>query len=175
VLTEVESGLRNGSVFNVKLPQSIAVQERRALNQPVTIVMIEEGAGHARLIERNIRRAGDTNDLAHFGEESSAMDYFNGLRHHPESMKAILVLLDLNLPDISGFAVLDYLKKDVHFMRDRVIFLTTADDRSEIKRSTILVATWISRSLSITASSLRLSVSLVFLFSVIKVPGPLNA
>ncbi len=32
----------------------------------VSIVMIEDDEGHARLIERNIRRAGVTNEITHF-------------------------------------------------------------------------------------------------------------
>ena len=35
---------------------------------PVNIVMIEDDEGHARLIEKNIRRAGILNDIKHFTE-----------------------------------------------------------------------------------------------------------
>ena len=35
-------------------------------HQSVTIVMIEDDEGHARLIEKNIRRAGILNDIKHF-------------------------------------------------------------------------------------------------------------
>lgn len=62
--------------------------------------MIEDDAGHARLIERNIRRAGVTNELVHFANAASARGYFDGLRKRPDSAKPILVLLDLNLPDV---------------------------------------------------------------------------
>ena len=43
--------------------------------QPVTIVMVEDDEGHARLIERNIRRAGISNDIKHFTDGTSALDY----------------------------------------------------------------------------------------------------
>ncbi|MGE0829680.1 MAG: response regulator, partial [Hyphomonadaceae bacterium] len=35
-------------------------------NGQVTIVMIEDDEGHARLIEKNIRRAGVVNPVEHF-------------------------------------------------------------------------------------------------------------
>jgi hypothetical protein len=36
------------------------------MTKPVTIIMIEDDEGHARLIEKNIRRAGVTNDIKAF-------------------------------------------------------------------------------------------------------------
>lgn len=36
---------------------------------PVNIVMIEDDEGHARLIEKNIRRAGISNTIHHFSTE----------------------------------------------------------------------------------------------------------
>jgi DNA-binding response OmpR family regulator len=145
------------------------------LSQPVTIVMIEDDAGHARLIERNIRRAGVTNDLVHFSDASSAMDYFEGLRHHPQGTKPILVLLDLNLPDVSGFELLLYLKKDVYFRRFPVIVLTTTDDRSEIERCYDLGCNvYMTKPVDYDqfATAIR---QLGLFFSIIKVPDPMNA
>ena len=40
--------------------------------QAVTIVMIEDDEGHARLIEKNIRRAGVFNQINHFADGTSA-------------------------------------------------------------------------------------------------------
>ena len=42
--------------------------------KPVTIVMIEDDEGHARLIEKNIRRAGISNHIRHFTDGTSALD-----------------------------------------------------------------------------------------------------
>ena len=44
-------------------------------HQPVTIVMVEDDEGHARLIEKNIRRAGIHNDIRHFMDGTSALEY----------------------------------------------------------------------------------------------------
>ena len=40
---------------------------------PVIIVMIEDDEGHARLIERNIRRAGVNNDIVPFSTVAVAV------------------------------------------------------------------------------------------------------
>jgi CheY-like chemotaxis protein len=104
------------------------------MNQPVTIVMIEDDAGHARLIERNIRRAAVTNELIHFSDARSAKHFFEDLAKHRAGTTPILILLDLNLPDMPGLELLEYLKKDSHFKRAPVIVLTTTDDYTEIQR-----------------------------------------
>ena len=76
------------------------------MNKAVTIVMIEDDEGHARLIERNIRRAGVTNEIVHFSDGATAYAYFNELQAQPADATPILVLLDLNLPDVSGIEFL---------------------------------------------------------------------
>ncbi len=56
------------------------------MNKPLTIVMIEDDEGHARLIERNFRRAGVTNDIVHFSDGASSYTYFNGLQTKPAAL-----------------------------------------------------------------------------------------
>jgi hypothetical protein len=45
---------------------------------PVCIVMIEDDEGHARLIERNIRRAGVNNEIAPFTNGTDAVNFLFG-------------------------------------------------------------------------------------------------
>ena len=46
--------------------------------KPVVIVMVEDDEGHARLIERNIRRAGVNNEILPFTDGRSAIAFFGG-------------------------------------------------------------------------------------------------
>ena len=43
------------------------------MTTPVTIVMVEDDEGHARLIEKNIRRAGVNNEIVPFADGTSAL------------------------------------------------------------------------------------------------------
>src|SRR5690606_4280464 len=68
--------------------------------KPVTIIMIEDDEGHARLIEKNIRRAGVNNPVLPFTSGNEALDYLMG-KDRSGSVSAgrhMLILLDLNLP-----------------------------------------------------------------------------
>jgi CheY-like chemotaxis protein len=103
--------------------------------QPVTIVMIEDDEGHARLIEKNIRRAGISNGIQHFANGTEALAYLFDAPEGPTHNGPALVLLDLNLPDMSGTDILTRLKAaDSPLRRTPVVVLTTTDDKVEIQR-----------------------------------------
>ena len=103
--------------------------------KPVTIIMVEDDEGHARLIEKNIRRAGVNNELIAFVDGSSALNFLLGPDGSGEvsSRRQLLVLLDLNLPDMAGVDVLRKIKSNIHLKRTPVVVLTTTDDMREIQ------------------------------------------
>ena len=103
-------------------------------HKSVSIVMIEDDEGHARLIEKNIRRAGILNDITHFTDGTRAVDYLFTSPNGPRRNGPALVLLDLNLPDMSGTDILAKIKGDDILKRTPVVVLTTTDDKVEIQR-----------------------------------------
>ncbi len=85
------------------------------MSNPVKIVMVEDDHGHAKLIEKNIRRANISNEIVHFDHGQPALDYL-----FSEEVKAngpMLILLDLNLPDMSGTDILAEVKRDERLRR----------------------------------------------------------
>ena len=106
------------------------------MSQPVTIIMIEDDEGHARLIERNIRRSGIKNEIVPFTNGTAALSYLfggdgSGIDH---GGRALLILLDLNLPDMTGIDILRRVKENKYLKCAPVVVLTTTDDSQEIKR-----------------------------------------
>ena len=104
--------------------------------QPVTIIMVEDDEGHARLIERNIRRAGVNNEIIPLADGTSALAYLLGPDGSGEVSRgrALLILLDLNLPDMTGTDILAKIKSNDTLKRAPVVVLTTTDDKTEIQR-----------------------------------------
>src|SRR6201746_306379 len=106
------------------------------MTKPVTIIMIEDDEGHARLIERNIRRSGVNNEIVPFTNGTAAVNYLfgadgSGLEHKGQ---ALLILLDLNLPDMTGIEILKRVKENRYLKCAPVVVLTTTDDAQEVKR-----------------------------------------
>ena len=106
------------------------------MSDPVTIIMIEDDEGHARLIERNIRRSGVNNEIVPFTNGTAAVDYLFGKDGTAVERKghALLILLDLNLPDMTGIDILKRVKENKYLKSTPVVVLTTTDDSQEIKR-----------------------------------------
>src|SRR5450432_623272 len=106
------------------------------MTQRTIIAMVEDDEGHARLIEKNLRQAEVHNKIVPFADGASAITFLfgpdgSGLvnKGHP-----LLILLDLNLPDMSGIDILKRLKENKHLRASPVVVLTTTDDKSEIQR-----------------------------------------
>ena len=102
----------------------------------VSILLAEDDPGHARLIEKNLRRANVTNRIDHVADGQQAVDYLfcEGEYADRKRSSPLLVLLDLNMPVLDGYQVLDRMKADERTKRIPVIILTTTDDAREVAR-----------------------------------------
>lgn len=102
--------------------------------EPFVLVMIEDDDGHATLINKNLKRAGIGNMVVHLKDGAAAIEYFFAEKNAGINHEKSLVLLDLNLPEIDGYEILQRLKSDERTRAIPVIVLTTADNPKEIDR-----------------------------------------
>lgn len=105
-------------------------------NQEVTILLVEDDPGHARLIQKNLRRSNINNEIVTLTDGQQAVDYLfaqdqYGSRKRPSPL---LVLLDLNMPVLDGYQVLERMKASEETKRIPVVILTTTDDAREVER-----------------------------------------
>ena len=104
--------------------------------QAVDLLLVEDDPGHARLIEKNLRRSNITNSIKQVSDGQQALNYLFGEgeyagKKHPTPL---LVMLDLNMPVLDGYQVLERMKADERTKRIPVIILTTTDDTREVTR-----------------------------------------
>lgn len=106
------------------------------VNNEVTILLVEDDAGHAGLIKRNLKRAKITNDVVWLEDGQSAVDYLMNEGDYADAAhpSPLLVLLDLNLPSLNGFQVLERMKSSEVTRHIPVIILTTTEDSVEVHK-----------------------------------------
>jgi len=104
--------------------------------QEVIIIIAEDDAGHAKLIEKNLTRAGLHNPIQCFENGQEVLDFLfaRGPGPHRQADAAYLLLLDIRMPKVDGVEVLRQIKEDTSLRRLPVIMLTTTDDPREIER-----------------------------------------
>ena len=132
------AGVRAGTRLDIpsEIPHTIdrARRCRRpSMSHSVKIVMVEDDHGHAKLIEKNIRRAEHRQRhraISPTARRRSTISSADEVR----AEGPLLILLDLNLPDMSGIDILERVKSDERLRRAPVVVLTTTDDKVEIQR-----------------------------------------
>ena len=100
------------------------------------ILIADDDAGHIRLIEKNLRRAGLFNRIEHFSNGQEILDFLfqRGGGKHRSADTAYLLLLDIRMPQVDGVEVLRKVKADSELRKIPVSMLTTTDDPREVAR-----------------------------------------
>jgi len=100
------------------------------------ILIADDDAGHARLIEKNLQRGGLHNRILRFENGQEILDFLFG-RSSGKKRKSgtpYLLLLDIRMPKVDGVEVLTQIKADAGLRKMPVIMLTTTDDPREVAR-----------------------------------------
>lgn len=99
-------------------------------------MLVEDDEGHAYLIRQNLQEAGVANRIVHLMNGQQALDYVH--RRGPYAGRVpggpLLILLDINMPLVTGEEVIRQLKADPTTEPLPVIVLTTTDDPREVRR-----------------------------------------
>lgn len=104
-------------------------------SSPFEILLVEDDPGHAMLVKMNLQEAGISNLIHHVDDGQKALDYVLGaLEDTGDYDKPVLILLDLNLPVLDGYQVLEELKARPDTKQIPIIIFTTTQDKDEIER-----------------------------------------
>jgi two-component system, response regulator len=101
-------------------------------DQLKTVLLVEDNRDDEELTIRGFKRSGLANpvDVARDGQE--ALDYLFGTESQPANSPPVLVLLDLKLPRVGGFEVLERVRGDERTRRVPVVILTSSGEDRDV-------------------------------------------
>jgi CheY-like chemotaxis protein len=98
----------------------------------VEILLVEDDEGDVLMTREALDESNIGHELTIAADGLIALDLLRGGDAAP--LDPDLILLDLNLPKVSGFEVLEHVKNDPHLRRIPIIVLTTSQDEDHILR-----------------------------------------
>ena len=104
-------------------------------SRPIEILLVEDNPGDVRLTREALHDAKVNNHMAVASDGVEAVALLRREGEYAVCARPDLILLDLNLPRMNGFEVLDVIKEDCELKRIPVVVLTTSQAEQDIVRS----------------------------------------
>lgn len=107
------------------------------MGEPLTVLLVEDNEGHAKLIMKSLENHQVANKIVHVTDGEEALDYLykRGKYTNGKSKRPNLILLDLRLPKVDGFEVLRLIKNDKMLYKIPVVILTTSETDADIEKA----------------------------------------
>ncbi len=103
-------------------------------SKPFHLLLIEDNPAHISLVKATLRSASNIDYvLSTITDGVAALDFLNRKTPYQESPRPDLILLDLNIPRLSGIEVLESIKANEHLKAIPVVILTTTKRESDVK------------------------------------------
>ena len=104
------------------------------MKKNAVILIAEDDAGHFELVKRNLWLSCPENDILHFRDGQEILDFLfmRGKGAKRQKSACYLLLLDIRIPKVDGWVVLEQIKKDPELRKIPVIMLTTTNKAEEI-------------------------------------------
>jgi CheY-like chemotaxis protein len=130
--------MRRNTCWNERsLMESLKNTQRFQFRRDV-LLYAEDDIGFADLFQNALQKGGFKHAIAHVQDGDQAIAYLKGDGGYADREKFPLpavVLLDLKMPRVSGFQVLEWIRKESAFPYLPVVVLTVSDELREVERA----------------------------------------
>lgn len=99
------------------------------------VLLIEDDMGDVELTEAALAKSKLKINLNVVNDGEEALAYLRQEGQYTDAVRPNLIVLDLNLPGLSGLEILSAIKSDQHIKSIPVVILTTSDANTDISRS----------------------------------------
>lgn len=92
----------------------------------LNFLLIEDNDDHAMLIQKSLQKNRVSNSIERAATGEDGLEILRASKQRPFSEQVDIVLLDINLPKMSGIEVLETIKEDSDLKSTPVVMLTTS-------------------------------------------------
>jgi len=103
------------------------------MNRPINILLVEDNLGDVRLTREALADSGLHPELHVVSDGEKALEYLLVAKPDSDHPMPDLILLDLNLPRMNGYEVLERIKHEPDWRSIPVVVLSTSDSEDDIK------------------------------------------
>lgn len=106
------------------------------MNNKFQILSIEDNEPDFDLLKKALLKIPDISfDITHISNGQTALEYIFKRKTFKEAITPDLIILDINLPKISGYEILRKIKKSPKYKAIPVIMFSTSSSEEDIKKS----------------------------------------
>lgn len=113
-------------------------EENKNCGRPMNILLVEDNKADVKIALRAFNESKLKNKVYVVKDGQEALDYIFGEGQYRDRKKfplPDLILLDINMPRVDGFQVLDRLKNDLQYNFIPVVMLTSSKNEEDIAKS----------------------------------------
>jgi CheY-like chemotaxis protein len=103
--------------------------------RPYRVLLVEDNPADVRLLQEAFRESRDSHEIHIVEDGHEALDFMYRRFGYTDKPRPDLILLDINLPKLDGYAVLDAVKSEPEMMRIPVIMLTSSDCHADVMKA----------------------------------------
>jgi CheY-like chemotaxis protein len=121
---------------------------------PVRVLVIEDNADDRELLQRQLRKSGMDQQVRFISDGREALDFLTGPDSAATKENLIAILLDLQLPSVSGVDLLRHLRASEGARTTPVIVMTSSNDPRDLEECRKLkVLKYVSKPVTFTTFS----------------------
>lgn len=102
------------------------------MTAPMTIVMVDDNQDELFLTRRRLRHEGFVNNVISEKDPARLFDVLDMISSAEGARRSMIILLDLNMPELNGIEVLQKIRKSKRYKDATVLMLSSSDDEADI-------------------------------------------
>jgi chemotaxis family two-component system response regulator Rcp1 len=104
------------------------------VNKQVEVLLVEDDPDHAEMTKTSLEEGNESIQVHWVKDGQEVIDFLRQKGAYEKAPRPDMILLDINLPKLSGIEVLKRIKEDAALKVIPVIMLTTSDRGEEITK-----------------------------------------